>query len=59
MATLIFKLRPFFCSQAEFFQFLLGFSLLLYFSTKLNLSKLSRFLHMNQQIACNFLRKMD
>ena len=32
---------------------------MLYFSAKLNLSKLPRFLHMNQQLSCNILRKMD
>ena len=30
-----------------------------YFSAKLNLSKLPRFLYMNQQLTCNKLRKMD
>ena len=32
---------------------------MLYFFTKLNLSKLPRFLYMNQQLTCNKLRKMD
>ena len=32
---------------------------MLYFSAKLNLSKLLRFLHMNKQSSCNILRKMD
>ena len=33
--------------------------LLLYFFAKLNLSKLPRFLYMNQQLTCNKLKKMD
>ena len=32
---------------------------MLYFYAKLNLSKLPRFLYMNQQLSCNKLRKMD
>ena len=55
----LFLVATSFLLQVEFFQFLQGFSLLLYFSAKLNLSKLPRFLYMNQQLTCNKLRKMD
>ena len=32
---------------------------MLYFHAKLNLSKISTFLHTNQHLSCNMLRKMD
>ena len=32
---------------------------MLYFLAKLNLSKISTFLHINQHLSCNMLKKMD